>query len=52
MHKLKFIIYYTVIVEKIQAKKGDFWPILVGFWGVCIDFWRGTITPAYLYSYN
>jgi len=36
------MIYYHVVVEKIKVKKGDFWPILVGFWGVCTDFWRGT----------
>ena len=34
MYKLNFIIYYFVVVEKIQGKKGDFWPIWWGF-GVC-----------------
>jgi len=37
MHKLNYIIYYNVMVENIKDKKGGFWPILVGFWGVCID---------------
>jgi len=31
MYKLNFIIYYNVVVENIKDKKGDFWPILVGF---------------------
>jgi len=37
MYKLNFIIYYNIVVEKIKDKKCDFWPILVGFWGVCTD---------------
>ena len=43
MYKLNSIIYYNIVVEKIKDKKGGFWPILVGFQGVCIDFWRGTV---------
>jgi len=31
MYKLNSTIYYNVVVEKIKDKKGDFWPILVGF---------------------
>ena len=25
MHKLNFIIYYYMVVEKIKDKKGEFW---------------------------
>ena len=52
MYKLNFIIYYLVVVEKIQGKRGDFWPILVGFWGVCTDLWRGTVSRIVIRGFD